>query len=168
MTINDIAHYPWRQRWHRAPAGTEPLESGPQRQLDGRPSVHSNTQAHYDNTMLWVRWQACVSPVLIAYKYTASAHLVLWLGSFKLYFEFYCCFRLHLLKNNRRTWTSAARISSSPPLTTETVIYKPVALAHILNVDSNWLLGNHEYSELIRAPEVVRAILWLQWAYTGS
>ena len=55
MTINDIAHYPWPQRWHRAPAGTEPLECGPQRQLDGRPSAHSNTQAHYDNTMLWVR-----------------------------------------------------------------------------------------------------------------
>ena len=72
MTINDIAHYPWPQRWHRAPAGTEPLECGPQRQLDGGPLAHSNTQACCNNTMPWAQWEACISPVLITYNITSA------------------------------------------------------------------------------------------------
>ena len=55
MTKNDIAHYPWPQRWHRAPAGTEPLECGPQRQRNGRLLAHSNTKARYANTMPWAQ-----------------------------------------------------------------------------------------------------------------
>ncbi len=66
MTKNDIAHQSWPQRWHRAPAGTEPLECRPQPQLDGRPLAHPNMQARYVNKMPWVLWKACLSPVLIA------------------------------------------------------------------------------------------------------
>ena len=54
MTINDIAPYPWPQRWHRAQAATEPLECGPDRQLEGRPFDPPNTQAHFVIKIPWV------------------------------------------------------------------------------------------------------------------